>query len=467
MDLLNEAGEAIYGRLEPSKEKEVMSQIPFWKSASREPEKVVQRLADVVAFARTNSPYYRELYNDLPARVEDPALLPVTDKNKLMASFDDWVTDREVTIEKVRKFVEDPSLVGERFLGKYLVATTSGTTGRPGIFLLDDRHIKAGTPAMREALKKWLTLWDLVRILARGARMAVLHATGGHFVSVTGFTRARRSSRLLAVIARDFSVHAPLRELVSGLNGFRPAVVFGYATIVSMLARGQELGRLHIKPVLLVLTAEGLAEEEYGRIAREFGAKVGNLWGSTEIGGPAYSCAEGWLHVVGDWIILEPVDANFRAVPPGEQSHTVLVTNLANRVQPILRYDLGDRIVQRPDPCPCGNPLPAIRVQGRSADVLSFPTEHGEQVSIPPLAFEVDHLPGVELLQIVQNAPTRLRVRLRPAPGADPDSVWRTVHSELAHLLAAHELDHVTIERAEEPPEQSPGGKYRQVVPLR
>jgi len=57
------------------------------------------RLAEMVAFARSNSPYYRELYRDLPAHVEDPTLLLVTDKKKLMARFDDWVTDREVTLE--------------------------------------------------------------------------------------------------------------------------------------------------------------------------------------------------------------------------------------------------------------------------------------------------------------------------------------------------------------------------------
>jgi phenylacetate-coenzyme A ligase PaaK-like adenylate-forming protein len=218
--------------------------------------------------------------------------------------------------------------------------------------------------------------------------------------------------------------------------------------------------------VLLVVTAEGLAEEEYGRIAKAFGAKVGNTWGSTEIGGPTYSCTEGWLHVIGDWIILEPVDADFRPVPPGEESDTVLVTNLANRVQPILRYDLGDRVLQRPDPCPCGNPLPAIRIQGRSAEVLRFPTQAGEDVSIPPLAFEIDHMPGVDLSQVVQTTPTNLLVRLRFASGADPDQVWKKVHGELKHLLDSHELHQVTIERAEEPPEQSKGGKVRQVIPL-
>lgn len=424
------------------------------------------RLADIVAYARANSRYYRELYRDLPDRVEDPTLLPVTDKKKLMARFDEWVTDREVTIEKVRRFIEDPSRVGEKFLGKYLVATTAGTTGTPGIFVLDDRQFKVGRAGLRQAFSDWLTFLDFIKILGRGARIAALHATGGHFVSVATVTRMRRSSRMAARVIRDYSVHRPIPELVAELNRFRPALVAGYATVVSLLAGEQEAGRLRINPVLLVLTAEGLAEQEYGRIAKAFGAKVGNVWGSTEIAGVAYSCTEGWLHVIGDWALVEPVDADYRPTPPGEQSHTVLVTNLANRVQPILRYDLGDRILSRQDPCPCGNSLPAIRVQGRSGDVLKFSRENGEQVSIPPLALEMDQVPGVEVCQVVQTSPTSLRVRLLPAAGADPERAWQALRTEITRLLAEHQLSNVAMERGDEPPEQSRGGKYRTVISL-
>src|SRR5450759_1474622 len=84
------------------------------------------RLAEMVAYARAHSPYYRVLYKDLPDQVEDPTLLPVTDKKQLMAHFDDWVTDREVTIEKVRAFIGKPNLIGERFLDTYTPLTTSG-----------------------------------------------------------------------------------------------------------------------------------------------------------------------------------------------------------------------------------------------------------------------------------------------------------------------------------------------------
>lgn len=421
------------------------------------------RLAEMVIFARANSPYYRELYQDLPQRVEDLTLLPVTSKKELMARFDDWVTDRDVTIEKVRAFVGNSDLIGERFLGKYTVATTSGTTGTPGIFLMDDRSLAVTTALSFRLMNDWLGIGDVTRILLGGMRMAMVVATGGHFAGVVIGTRLRkRRGKRVQVLP----VQMPLPEMVARLNRFRPAILAPYASVGALLASEQEAGRLHLNPALVVLSAEGLALGEYDRIAKAFNAKVRHSYAATECPFISYSCAHGWLHVNSDWLVLEPVDADYRPVPLGEQSHTVLISNLANRVQPIIRYDLGDAILQRPDACPCGNPLPAVRVQGRAADVLTFPTERGEQVKIAPLAFEFDHIRGVELFQIVQTAPTSLRVRLRPATGADPDRVWQAVHTAIARLLTGHKLDHVTVERAEEPPEQSPGGKYREIIPL-
>jgi phenylacetate-coenzyme A ligase PaaK-like adenylate-forming protein len=211
-----------------------------------------------------------------------------------------------------------------------------------------------------------------------------------------------------------------------------------------------------------------LALNEYDRIASAFNTKVGNSYAASECPFLSYFCEQKWLHVNADWVVLEPVDADYRPVPPGVQSYTILISNLANRVQPILRYDLGDSILQRPDPCPCGNPLPAIRVQGRAADMLIFPADNGERITIPPLLFGtlLYQIPGIEQFQAVQTAPANLRVRLKIANDAHPDHVWQAVHTELTHLLTKHKLGHITVERAKEPPEQSPGGKYREVIPL-
>jgi phenylacetate-coenzyme A ligase PaaK-like adenylate-forming protein len=148
----------------------------------------------------------------------------------------------------------------------------------------------------------------------------------------------------------------------------------------------------------------------------------------------------------------------------------VLLTNLANRVQPLIRYDLGDSVVAKPGPCECGNPLPAIRVAGRHDDVLHLDNGHGATVSVLPLAITapVDDAPGVHRCQLVQTGPATLRVRLQPEPGAAADEVWQDVAAKLAGFLAGQGLANVELVRAEEAPEQGgASGKFHQVIALK
>ncbi|MCA2220825.1 hypothetical protein [Nonomuraea aurantiaca] len=435
------------------------------------PAAIVRRqrihLAEMVAHARAHSPYYRELYRDLPDNVDDPALLPVTDKKKLMGRFDDWVTDRQVTLERVQAFVADPGLVGERFEGKYLVATTTGTTGVRGIFLLDERSMAVET-SLASRSSADVGVGDVIRTLARAGRTAVMSAPGGHFLSAASTARFRKDSPRLGGRMRAFSIHQPLPELTAELTQYNPAILVGFLSMLTQLAGEQEAGRLRIHPVLIIGGGETSTAADLDRLATAFRAKVRVAYAATECSFLSLGCRHGWYHVNSDWAVVEPVDADYRPVPPGELSHTVLVSNLANRVQPILRYDLGDRVLLRPDPCPCGNPLPAIQVQGRAADMLTFPTGRGEHVGISPMTFGtlLDRAPGIEQFQIVQTAPTTLRVRLRVEAGADAGRVWQAVRDEIAHLLTEHKAGDVAIERAEEPPQQSPGGKFRRIIPL-
>lgn len=428
-----------------------------------------ERLADLVAYARDRSPYYAKLYEGLPERVDDPALLPVTDKKTLTAHFDDWVTDREIKHSDVTAFVDDPDLIGRRFLGKYSIATTSGTSGHRGLFVLDDRYQNVAG-ALGLVSYSSLGAGPLAGMLARGFRVALVGATGGHYVSFAGYTQATRESAWRRRILRVFSVHLPMPEMVARLNAYRPAAVIGYASVIRLLAAEQEAGRLRISPALVQPAGDTMTTADTDRIADAFRTTVRPIYSCTECIYLSNGCAHGWYHVNSDWAVLEPVDAEFRPTPPGQVSHTVLLTNLANRVQPFLRYNLGDAVVLRPDPCPCGNPLPAVRVRGRAGDTLSFPTGRGEPVTVAPMVFSTlfDRIPGVALFQVEQTAPATLRVRMLLAEGAEPEGVWHRALTDLEGLLADNGLGAVTLERAEEPPRQEPGGgKYRAVIPHR
>ncbi len=428
------------------------------------------RLAALIRYARHRSPFYRELYRALPDQVSDLTRLPVTSKPLLMKRFDDWVTDPAVTVDRVVAFAADPARVGEKFLGRYTVASTSGTTGTRGYFLLDQRSLAVAQALTARMLTAWLTRADVARILSGGGRVAMAIATGGHYASAAaaaGLRRSRLRRRRIGV----FGVQLPMPDLVAALNAFRPAILAPYATTGLLLAAEQAAGRLQINPALVVLAAEGLRAGDYNRIAVAFGAVVRQGYAATECPFLSYGCEHNWLHVNNDWAILEPVDANHQPVPTGERSHTVLLTNLANRAQPILRYDLGDSVLARPGPCPCGNPLPAVRVHGRAADLLTFPAADPTRpaATLTPLTLTalLDRVPGVGVAQIIQTTPTRLGVRLQAGPAADPDEVWAVLRRELTRLLADHGLSHVTLARDPRPPQLTTGGKIRTVVPHR
>ena len=49
-----------------------------------------------------------------------------------------------------------------------------------------------------------------------------------------------------------------------------------------------------------------------------------------------------------DMCIVELVDARNRPVADGTTSAKVLVTNLHNRTQPLIRYELTDRFLRHP-----------------------------------------------------------------------------------------------------------------------
>jgi phenylacetate-coenzyme A ligase PaaK-like adenylate-forming protein len=367
----------------------------------------------------------------------------------------------------VANFVADKTGVGQLYLGRYAVWTSSGTTGTPGIFLHDRQALAIyDTLLTVRGWWGWLTPGSFVTLLRRGFRAAVIAATGGHFAGVSAWEGIRRRYPLLSHRIYAFSVLSPLPELVRALNDLQPTLLFAYPSVLLLLAREQTAGRLKIQPVLTLASSEWLDPASRTQIKLAFNGQIHDIYGASEFICMASTCREGWLHLNADWVILEPVDENYQPLPPGQPSRTTLLTNLANRVQPLLRYDLGDSLTMRPDPCPCGNPLPTTRVEGRQEDLLTFQTASGETIWLPPLALItlIEAIPGVQRFQVIQTALARLSVRLETAPGADESQVWTRLAGSLQDYLTRQGLPLVELQKASEPPSRDPvTGKFRQV----
>lgn len=427
-----------------------------------------ERLRDLVAYARTHSAYFADLYRDVPEAFADVTQLPVVTKVEMMRHFDQWVTDPSVKREQVEAFVADPTLIGRDYLNRYVACTTSGSTGTPAI-LLHDRgalviyNVLGYVRALPVAMFSARNLWALVR--GKG-RLAAVFVTGGHFLGNTMMARRLRTMPSRARMQRLFSSLSPLRELVAGLNTFQPVVLGGYPSALQSLATEQQAGRLHVHPVLVNAAGETLTDPARRQIEAAFGCRVGNYYGSSEAVGLTFECAVQRLHVNSDWYILEPVDDQDRPVPPGELSHDVLVTNLANRIQPIIRYALGDQVSIGAESCSCGSPFPTIEVVGRTDGVLLFRGPRGQSIRILPLAIATvaEETPAVTTCQLIQRGPSSLTVRFTATdPGEEPKA-WDALRKRLGTYLAEQGVPDVTIKKAAEPPQLHPiSGKFRQV----
>src|SRR5439155_21307811 len=140
-------------------------------------------------------------------------------------------------------------------------------------------------------------------------------------------------------------------------------------------------------------------------------------------------------HVNADLAVLEVVDDDGRPVPPGTPGAKVYVTNLYNRVQPVIRYEVGDVVTMSPDPCPCGNPLPLVQsVGGRTKERFWLDGEAGRR-EIPYYLFlaGLHHCTELAEHQVLQTGPRQFVVRVAPQPGraVSADRVRRYVRQSV------------------------------------
>jgi phenylacetate-coenzyme A ligase PaaK-like adenylate-forming protein len=398
-------------------------------------------------------------------------------KRELMENFDDWVTDPHLTLAGLKKdLLGDVSRIGGLYRGQYLVMTTSGSTGEPAVLVHDRTSLQVANllGPIRER-RTLMTAAEARAFVRRGLRAAALIADGDHFAGVVLTEAARRRSPRIARRVRVFSVLRPLPDLVADLNDFQPTVLYGYPSAMLQLASEQKAGRLRIHPLLAVASGESLAAHAGAEIEAALGCRVTVRYLASEALALTSRCRQGLLHVNADWNIVEPVDDAFRPVPPGELSHTVLVTNLANRVQPLIRYNLGDRVQLAAGPCACGSPFPVLRVEGRSGGVLSFAAAEGTMldgtaldgkvVTVLPLALGtvIEETAGVRRFQAIRTGPGSLTVRLELSPEAGAAAVRAAVGERLGAFFAAHGAAGVDVRFSDEPPRPDHSGKFREV----
>ena len=374
-----------------------------------------QQLRALVAHAVEHSLFHRERLAHLdPATMTeaDLASVPTMDKRDVMAHFDEIVTDRRLTRALAEAHLESLEDAPAYLLDEYHVMATGGSSGSRTLAVWD-----------------WEGWADVFISMSRNSLVR-----GGDGGPVAGIA-ADHPSHMSSMFQRTFSNPAidmhripaslPIEEIVRRLNDLQPETVLGYASMIHRLALEARGGRLRIAPAKVLSGSEALLPETRVLAEDAWGVVLDNTYGTSEVGGIAGSCGRGpWMHLNDDLHVIEV------------ETDRVVVTNLMNRVLPLIRYVHDDRTQVLDIECPCGSAHRVIGdVEGRTDDTFTF----GDGTKVHPIVFSsaIGKLRQVAEYQVRQVGDGVDVDIVTAGSGIDPMSVRATVERALDDAGAA------------------------------
>lgn len=358
-----------------------------------EPERImalqVERLKALLTSA-SSVPYWRDLFmrQGLQAStvrsLTDLRVLPLLDKATIRAQGD---------------AMKHPSARG---LARF---NTGGSSGEPLIFFIGKERVSHDVAAKWRATRWWgvdigdpeLVVWGSPIELGSQDRV-----------------RAWRDKLLRTALLPAFEMsEAKLDSFVATIRRKRPKMLFGYPSALSLIARhaaerGHRLDDLGVRVVFV--TSERLYDDQRQLISSAYACPVANGYGGRDAGFIAHECPAGGMHLTAEDIVVELVDGDGQPVPVGQPGE-IVVTHLATRDFPFIRYRTGDVAVLDDRRCACGRGLPMLReIQGRATDFVV--AADGTVMHGLALIYILRDLPGVSGFKIVQHSLTLTEVQL-------------------------------------------------------
>ena len=416
---------------------EEMEQSQYWPLERLEALRVA-RLKVLLTHAGQYVPYYRALFEDLGFRAAE--VTSTTDLQRL--PFLDKTTIRAHT-----EAIKSEQAQG---LARF---NTGGSSGEPLIFFIGNERVSHDVAAKWRATRWWdvdigdpeIVMWGSPIELGSQDRVRQLRDA------------IMRTKLLPAFEMSPEKVAGFIREI----RAMRPKMLFGYPSAFAHIASHAQahdiaLHDLGIK--VAFVTSERLYDHQRELIQKVFGCPVANGYGGRDAGFIAHQCPAGGMHLTHEDIIVEIVDAEGHVLPLG-QSGEIVVTHLATKDFPFIRYRTGDVGMLDDQACTCGRTLPLLKeIQGRSTDFLV--AADGTVMHGLALIYIVRDLPGVKQFKIEQESLGLTHIMLVTDAAFDPACIPGIVIGAKARLGQDVIID-VQL-KDDIPPEKS--GKYRYVV---
>ena len=393
-----------------------------------------QQLSSLVTHAIRHSPFYRGLYKHI--KTDQGVVLndlPIIDKSIMMDNFDEFVTDPRLKLNELRTHIAQLTR-DEYYLGEYRVLTTSGSSGLKGVFVSNRKEWST-------ALAGFLRCGSFMGVSPRLPKRWKISSIGADSPMHVTY-RMSVSSDVGLIKAQRLEATSSIEDLVDALNAFQPEFLNAYPSIASLLAIEQLEGRLNIHPKVVSTLAEVRTKDMEQKIQEAWGVMPFDNYGMTEAGivfgsDCSFHCG---IHVFEDFFIVEVVDEQDRIVPDGSPGYKLLITNLFNFTQPLIRYEVSDMITMSTETCPCSRPFRLIaRVEGRSDDIIYLRGPQGRDVPVHPIHFHstIGALQEIKQYQVVHED-DEIHISIVLREGASGEEVASKLRDNLRGNLESH-----------------------------
>lgn len=206
-------------------------------------------------------------------------------------------------------------------------------------------------------------------------------------------------------------------------------------------------------------SGEYLSDGVSKHLSEVFNCHVQTNYSCTEGGTMTCECPEKHFHINDDWVIIEAVDENNKPVLFGTQSAKLLLTNLANKICPIIRFEITDRVILHNAPCPCGNDRPWLEIEGRTDDILRF----SNGVKIAPLSVYaiLKEIHRMKRFQLVMNGGDALELRII---SENKQAAFEEAAAALTEFFTEKGVNAEIILSEKEPTVNPKSGKFKHII---
>ncbi|MBX3129906.1 MAG: phenylacetate--CoA ligase family protein [Polyangiaceae bacterium] len=375
---------------------------------------VRRRRARLVRRAFADVPYYRALYRGAGfderrvASAESFAQLPLLTKGALKSDGSAMLSRRAPSASRL------------------LERRSSGSTGSPVRVFFDPlMELPRRAQELRVLAAHGVRPWHTQLVLDAPAHMA---------------PRPFLMQRLGVWRRIPYPVWLSPEAALDEVERLAPDVVHGVLAGVRMLALAAEArGGFRFRPHRILTRGELLDSQTRWFIENALGAPVVDFYATEETGMIAWECpSRSGYHIDTDLVFVEIVREDGSPAPAGEVGEIVL-TNLYQHTQPIIRYRVGDLGAIERSPCPCGRSLPLLtQLRGRKLDFLITPA--GELRDPFRVMAVFEHVSGVRWFRVTQLELDRVDVALGYESGLTSEekrATHRHILRELSELLGA------------------------------